>query len=180
MTTITLPPVTPAFRDAVRELAMQVGWRNVSKRIAYGPVKSETVAAFAPSGNGHKRNGYSKVKRSLWWTAYPNEYEMQRRIEYDRERWSYNLNLPEWFRWAWPTVQKSADETEGRLALYDKRECCGSPMGVIESWERDNTGQPLKARYQCAVNAAHRQTAEANPPIKIRKRAEKQPRKGES
>jgi hypothetical protein len=54
MTTITLPPVTPAFRDAVRELAMQVGWRNVAKRIAYGPVKSETVAAFAPSGNGHK------------------------------------------------------------------------------------------------------------------------------
>jgi len=52
--TITLPPVTPAFRDAVRELAMQIGWRNTCKAIAYGPVKSEAVAAFAPNGNGHK------------------------------------------------------------------------------------------------------------------------------
>ena len=44
--TITLPPVTPAFRDAVRELAMQIGWRNVAKSIAYGPVRG--------NGNGHK------------------------------------------------------------------------------------------------------------------------------
>ena len=39
--TITLPPVTPAFQQAVRELAMQVGWRNVAKRIAYGPVRNQ-------------------------------------------------------------------------------------------------------------------------------------------
>jgi hypothetical protein len=54
MTTTTLPPVTAAFRDAVRELAMQIGWRNVAKSIAYGPVLAETVAA---SKNGHKGNG---------------------------------------------------------------------------------------------------------------------------
>jgi len=50
----TLPPVTPAFRDAVRQLAREVGWRNTAKAIAYGPV-AETVAA---SKNGHKGNGH--------------------------------------------------------------------------------------------------------------------------
>jgi hypothetical protein len=58
MTTTTLPPVTAAFRDAVRELAMQIGWRNVAKSIAYGPVLAETVAA---SKNGHKGNGQRMV-----------------------------------------------------------------------------------------------------------------------
>lgn len=37
--TVTLPAVTPAFADAVYRLAMQVGWRNCAKRIAFGATK---------------------------------------------------------------------------------------------------------------------------------------------
>ena len=53
-TALRLPPVTPAFQAAVRELAMQVGWRNVAKRIAYGPTQNEPVAPS--NGNGRKPN----------------------------------------------------------------------------------------------------------------------------
>jgi hypothetical protein len=156
--TITLPPVTPAFRDAVRELAMQIGWRNTCKAIAYGPVKSEAVAAFAPNGNGHKRNGHSKVKRSLWWTAYPNEYEMQQRIEYDRNRWSYNVRLPIPFGWARPAETRFVDKTNDRLTLYAKEKCCGSQMGIMECWG-DDPNSPIRAIYQCAVNPLHQKRA---------------------
>ena len=50
--TISLPPVTPAFQQAVRELAMQVGYRNACKRIIYGPTQNEPVAPS--NGNGRK------------------------------------------------------------------------------------------------------------------------------
>jgi hypothetical protein len=60
MTTTTLPPVTPAFRDAVRELAMQIGWRNVAKRIAYGP--TETVVPSNGNGRKSKRLAPARFK----------------------------------------------------------------------------------------------------------------------
>lgn len=68
MTTLTLPPVTPAFARAVRELAHQVGWRNVARRIAYGPVKDESVAEF-PTTHDRRwprpKNGYSRTRNQF-------------------------------------------------------------------------------------------------------------------
>jgi hypothetical protein len=53
MTTATLPPVTPAFRDAVRALAQEIGYRNVCKRIIYGSVLDVQTPR---NRNGHKPN----------------------------------------------------------------------------------------------------------------------------
>lgn len=62
-TEMVLPAVTPQFADAVYRLAMQVGWRNAAKRIAFGATVG-AVASVSPNGNGHKRangqkNGHS-------------------------------------------------------------------------------------------------------------------------
>src|SRR3990170_3842954 len=38
---VTLPPVSAGFQQAVRELGRQIGWRNVGKLIAFGPVRGQ-------------------------------------------------------------------------------------------------------------------------------------------
>jgi hypothetical protein len=156
--TITLPPVTPAFQQAVRELAMQVGWRNVAKRIAYGPTQNEPVAPS--NGNGHRHNGHKRASRKLWWTVYPAEYEMARRIKYDSERWLHNDRLTQPFKWALPAETRFVDKTSERLALYPKEKCCGSIMGIMECWG-DSPNIPIRAVYQCAVNPVHQKRAYA-------------------
>jgi hypothetical protein len=169
--TVSLPPVTPAFARAVRELAMQIGWRNVAKSIAYGPTQNETVAPYTPARNGNEHKATPRRKgRKLWWLAYPAEYEMAARVEYDHKRHSYNCKLSTPFRWAQGCERRALDKTSERLSLYSKRECCGSPMGIMESWPVEGGhGEPLLAVYQCAVNAAHRQPACADAPIRKRR-----------
>jgi hypothetical protein len=207
--TITLPPVTPAFRDAVRELAMQVGWRNVAKRIAYGPVL-DIQAPASPNGNGHKRNGSKKLVVLSWWEKGqleqswyypPTKWEdylnmlgivAERRREIETTRFYREIPWP--FTPARPTADKVLDQTDARMALYPVRECCGSPMGIMESWGKmsvlemqgsDSGYQdtPVRAIYQCAVNAAHKEEAYAMSGAaalsnKAKKRADRQARKG--
>jgi len=186
--TITLPPVTPAFRDAVRTLGCQLGWKRVARMIAYGPVtvahpacESESVARF--NGNGHKRNG-RKPFTVAWYekgqirfaTFYANKdgsaFHHALTLVRENEATRYQRAIPYPFTPARPATVRALDATDARLALYPPRECCGTPMGIMESWgimtaveyQKTKNGYdetPVKAMYQCAVNAAHREEAYA-------------------
>ena len=199
--TITLPPVTPAFRDAVRELAYQVGWRNAAKAIAYGPVLAETVAAstcIGSNGNGHKRNGSRKdvtlafydtdgLHFATYWRQklqgeWRSAWELACERAHELERTRFERPIPYPFTPARRTEDRVLDQTNERLALYPKKECCGSPMGIMECWDT-KADESVRATYQCAVDAAHREEAYAMsgaiPKSKqfTRKLAEKQTRR---
>jgi hypothetical protein len=159
----------------VRQLAREVGWRNTAKMIAYGPVLArgdEAVVGYtaARNGNGHKRNAFKKALFLSWWengklkeARYdpPRKWEdavalrlhvAERARELDATR--FQRDIPWLFAWARPRAATVLDKTDVRLAHYYPAECCGSPMGIMESWT-----EGAKAIYQCAVNPKHRRDA---------------------
>jgi len=48
----------------------------------------------------------------------------------------------------------AVDQTDATLAKYEAKECCGAPMGIMESWD-----ETVEAVYQCAVNPKHTKPA---------------------
>ena len=63
----------------------------------------------------------------------------------------------------------AVDQTDATLAKYEAKECCGAPMGLMESWDKT-----VVAVYQCAANPKHTQAAMPKTPASIRtKKAKK-------
>lgn len=168
MTTITLPPVTPAFRDAVHALGCQIGWRNVAKMIAYGP----TVATVAtPNSNGHKRNGTRKAYTLAYYDAKGLHFSTYERCKvkgewrtgwelaceqaHELERTRFERPIPYPFTPARRMEVQALDQSDIRLALYRPKKCCGSSMGIMESWVQGEA----EAIYQCAINPKHTEPA---------------------
>ena len=141
---VILPPVTPAFADAVYRLAMQVGWRNCAKRIAFGATVEGPAVV---SGNGHKRNGHGKWGRNgvitlAWWekghlrygSYYIKGKDGPKALEYAYQRMrevEANSEAP----WPWRAkrgVARPIDESDKRLNFYIPERCCEEPMGLCE------------------------------------------------
>jgi hypothetical protein len=155
---------------------MQIGWRNVAKRIAYGPTlpasgQALTETVVPSNGNGRKRNGhkpftvawydkgqlrygifYGDKDASAFSKAWP--------LVHENDTTRFQREIPWPFTPARPAERRFLDATNERLALYPVRECCGSPMGVMERWDQV-TDQVIRGLYQCAVNPAHHEEAYA-------------------
>src|SRR3972149_6742006 len=50
--TIALPAISVQFQSAIRELAREIGWKNVAKRLAFGPTFTEYRDSPPPHKNG--------------------------------------------------------------------------------------------------------------------------------
>lgn len=168
---LTLPPVTPEFQRIVCALGCQLGWRNVAKAIAYGPVlhavtsgvtaerktrtrKDYMLAYWDASGRFHEdfyQPERGRDGRTAWELAYEQAHEL------DATR--YQRPIPAPFTPARRMIDRPLDESDIRLHLYKPQTCCGQPMGVIESWQND-----VSPIYQCAVNAKHQKLAKAASP----------------
>jgi len=163
MTTDTLPSITRDLQLAIRAYGLMHGWKNAAKALAFGPT-------YEAHGNGHKSNGRKANGRTrgrklplacIWFEngrlrqeEYPKGTEdlwLKQAHELDATRFTREAPAP--FAPARPTTATMLDETDTRLAQYERRECCGSPMGIMESW----WGNEVTAVYQCAVDRRHQQ-----------------------
>ncbi len=163
--TLTLPPVTPEFQRIVRTLGCEIGWKNVARRIAFGPTLHAVTQGITPKA---KRNGHKDYMlawydaRGLHLDTYQpergtdgkNAWELACERAHELDATRYQRPIPAPFTPARRMIAKALDKTDIRLALYRGATCCGQPMGVIESWQND-----VLPMYQCAVNAKHTKLA---------------------
>lgn len=171
MAATTLPPISPTLQAAIRQYGLANGWKNAARRLAYGPTVETAAATVAKRRNGHRR-GRKLALACIWFEdgrlhveEYPKGTEdlwLERAHELDATRFSREAPQP--FGAARPETATILDETDIRLAQYAPRECCGSPMGIMEAWTCEGRdGEELQhtvtAVYQCAVNRKHQQEA---------------------
>ena len=159
--TITLPPVTPAFQQAVRELAMQVGYRNACKRIIYGPTQNEPVAPS--NGNGHKPTR----TRNQW--GYKDNYHLPGPNPPRNKAGGFTCPKPGGYERSGPGMAYSQNVTgwNSDIDHYPK----GS---VVRTGREALTCPPyvFKAQYDPTLN-----TEETWHEAEQRERADKQPRR---
>jgi len=172
MTTQALPPVTPDFQRMFRAVALAIGYKNAAKQVAYGPTAAAAPQVVYATPKA-RRNGRHKEYTLVWWDVDGRRWTREYRADREATAWGHACALAQSldatrFERAIPCPFTPArrqggiglNKTDVRLALYEPKECCGQPMGLMETWSGFGSGSnKVEAIYQCAVNAKHTKPA---------------------
>jgi len=160
-----LPHLSPELVKLWRGLTKQVGFRNLGKAMCYLKPEAKVVEAVIIDEGRPRRASQPRPRNS--WDYRPMTMARALKMPPTVYTAAVVAAIRQWHAEhpynpaLWPfcgSMAKGAsyavDMTDAKLAKYEAKECCGAPMGIMESW--DGT---ISAVYQCAVNPKHTKPA---------------------
>ncbi|MFQ5878773.1 MAG: hypothetical protein ACE5IZ_01160 [Dehalococcoidia bacterium] len=70
-TVVTLPPISPQLQTAIRQLGLRIGWKNVARRLAFGPT-TETAKRERTEREQERRLYAQERQEALLYLAHDN------------------------------------------------------------------------------------------------------------
>lgn len=159
--------LTPEFVTAFRTLGKQVGYSKLGRAIAYTKVPPAVMNTHGPTAYKPKVSRNGRKGKHQWFCRGNGRKHTcvcytvcQACLKEPDHRFTHDGKGP--MRYSMLLSRQVAKDVGVRKLqeiadALPKRECCGSPMGVMP-----DSLDPRRWRYQCAVNPKHQEDTEIN------------------